>query len=277
MTLPVIKIGGLILMPEWADTAVILSTRPHGETSIIVNVLTAEHGRQAGLVRGGQSAKTRGLLQPGNKVDVSWRARLEEHLGTMQLDLITPHAATVLDDSLRLAGLASVCAITEACLPEREPTRPVFDATATLLQMIADVVPFDESGGDKSGVHGSGDSWIGGYVRWEVGMLSIAGYALGLDKCGVTGVSEGLVYVSPRTGVAVTEVGAGIHADRLLPLPSFLGGDSKKNFEEDLLNGVELTGHFLEKQVFGLHHQPLPPARARLGVLVRRHLHNEGS
>ena len=250
-------------MPEWTDTAVILSARPHGENAIIANVLTAEHGRQAGLIRGGQSSKFRGLIQPGNLVEAHWRARLEEHLGTMQLDLITPHASTVLDDALRLAGLASVCAIMEACLPEREPARPVFDATDAVLQMITS--------------EDLGDSWIGGYVRWEIGMLGIAGYALGLDKCGVTGATEDLLYVSPRTGVAVTAAGAGVHAPRLLPLPGFLGGSSKKTLEEDLLDGMELTGHFLEKQVFGLHHQPLPPARERLLTLARKRLHPEDS
>lgn len=245
-------------MPEWTDTAVILSARPHGETSVIANILTAEHGRQAGLIRGGQSSKMKGLLQPGNRVDVSWRARLEEHLGSMQFDLVTPYASVVLDDALRLAGLASVCAIMEACLPEREPARPVFDATDALLQMITS--------------EELGDSWIGGYVRWEMGILSIAGYALGLDKCGVTGETDNLYYVSPRTGVAVTKAGAGSHAPRLLPLPRFLGGESEKTLEEDLLDGMHLTGHFLEKQVFGLNHQPLPPARQRLTMLAQKRL-----
>jgi DNA repair protein RecO (recombination protein O) len=246
-------------MPEWTDTGVILSARPHGETSMVANVLTAGHGRQAGLVRGGQSSKMRGLLQPGNLVEVSWRARLEEHLGSMQIEIITPYTATILDDPLRLAGLASVCVIMEACLPEREPAQPVFEATDALLQMIA-----HSASGE--------DSWIGGYVRWEVGMLSIAGYALGLDKCGVTGAEEDLFYVSPRTGVAVTKAGAGIHAARLLPLPSFLGGNSEKTLEEDLLDGMELTGYFLQKRVFALQHQPLPPARERLQLLVEKHL-----
>lgn len=245
-------------MPEWTDQAIILSTRPHGESSAIVNLLTADHGRQVGLVRGGQSAKTRGSLQMGNQIDVSWRARLEDHLGTMQIDVQTAPAALILDDALRLAGLASVCAIMQACLPEREPARPVFDATKSVLDMITSTE--------------LGDGWIGGYVRWELGMLSVAGYALGLERCGVTGESDGLAYVSPRTGVAVTKAGAGIHADRLLCLPAFLGGESQKTFEQDLLDGMQLTGHFLERRVFGLNHQPLPPPRERLYTLAQKHL-----
>ena len=248
-------------MPDWSDQALILSVRPHAEHDAVVTVLTAGHGRHAGLVRGGQSSKHRGVLQPGNKVDVFWRARLAEHLGAMQIDMITPHASVVLDDRFRLAGLASVCAVMEACLPEREPAEPVFNATEAIIGMITS--------------EDLGDQWLGGYVRWEIGMLSIAGYALDLERCGVTGDRAGLEYVSPRTGVAVTRAGAGIHADRLLHLPGFLGGCGEKTLEEDLLAGMQLTGHFLERRVFGVHHQPLPPARQRLMALAQRRLNPE--
>jgi DNA repair protein RecO (recombination protein O) len=248
-------------MPEWNDTGLILSVRPHAETAAIVNILTAEHGRQAGLVRGGQSRKMKGLLQPGNLVDVSWRARLEEHLGTMSFDLIKPYASNVLDDAFRLAGLSSVCSIMEATLPEREPAPGVYDATDLVVRMISDT--------DLD------NHWLAGYVRWEIGMLSLAGYGLGLERCGVTGQTEGLVYVSPRTGVAVTAAGAGEHAPRLLRLPSFLGGESTKTLEEDLLDGIELTGHFLETKVFGFQHKPLPPARARLIEIARKNFERE--
>lgn len=243
-------------MPEWNDQAMILSVRPHAEHDAIVNVITAEHGRHAGLVRGGQSSKHRGTLQPGNMVEVMWRARLAEHLGAMQVELLKPHASVVLDDSFRLAGLASVCAIMEACLPEREPAGGVYRATEAVISMIT--------------AEDVGDEWLGAYIRWELGMLEIAGYALGLDHCGVTGDREGLEFVSPRTGVAVTRAGAGIHADRLLHLPGFLGGIGEKTLEEDLLDGMQLTGHFLERRVFGAHHQPMPPARLRLLALAQK-------
>ena len=243
-------------MPEWSDQALILSVRPYAEHDAVVNVLTTSHGRQAGLVRGGQSSKHRGTLQPGNKVDVFWRARLAEHLGAMQIDMVTPHASVVLDDGFRLAGLSSVCAVMEACLPEREPAHAVYDATEAVIGMITS--------------EELGDQWLGGYIRWEIGMLSIAGYALDLERCGVTGDREGLEYVSPRTGVAVTRAGAGIHVDRLLPLPRFLGGCGEKTLEEDLLAGMQLTGHFLERRVFGVHHQPLPHARERLMALAEK-------
>ncbi len=252
-------------MPEWSDTAIILSIRPHGEQAALVNVLTKQHGRQAGLVRGGQSRSMRGVLQIGNAVVVTWRARLETHLGTMVTEMATPHASAVLDNPLRLAGLASTCAIIEGCVPEREPCEPVFDATDALISMMTD--------GDLE------EAWLAAYIRWEVAMLGIAGYALDLGRCAVTGERENLAYVSPRTGVAVTRAGAGIHVERLLRLPCFLGGiepddennpDNEKTVEQDLLDGMELTRHFLERRVFGLHHQPLPPSRERLAVLMRR-------
>lgn len=246
-------------MPEWTDTALVLSARPHGESGAVVSVLTEQKGRQAGLVRGGQSRSMRGVLQPGNMVSVTWRARLEEHLGGMTAELVKAHAALIMDDQLRLAGLASVCAIVEGCLPEREPCPGVHAATATLISMISE----DDH-----------PLWLAGLVRWEVAMLEIAGYALDLTRCGVTGEKQGLIYVSPRTGVAVTRAGAGIHAPRLLALPQFLGGDedrtAQKTVEEDVLDGMELTRHFMEKKVFGLHHQPLPQPRQRLDRLARQ-------
>ena len=138
----------------------------------------------------------------------------------MTFDLIKPYASNVLDDAFRLAGLSSVCAIMEAALPEREPARGVYEATDLIVQMITNLDAIEG---------GFGDHWLGGYIRWEIGMLGVAGYALELDRCGVTGAKDGLLYVSPRTGVAVTAAGAGIHAPRLLPLPSFLGRRERKN------------------------------------------------
>lgn len=247
-------------MPEWNDKGLILSTRPHAETAAIVTILTAEHGRQVGFVHGGQSSKKRGMLQPGNLVHVTWQARLEEHLGVIVADLITPYASTILDDAFRLAGLSSLCAITQVALPEREPAPAVFEATDLTVKMITDP--------------DTDDYWVRAYVSWELGMLSIAGYALGLERCSVTGATEGLAYVSPRTGAAVTEIGAGIHKSKLFPLPSFLGGINvqtpQKTLEEDLLDGMELTGHFLAKKVFGQAHQPLPSVRERLMSMARK-------
>ena len=252
-------------MPEWNDTALILSVRPHGEQAALVTVLTRENGRRAGLVHGGQSRSMRGVLQPGNAVKVEWRARLESHLGALKAEMVTPHASTLMEDPLRLAALTSLCAVVEGCVPEREPCPPVFGATEALVGLMADDA-IDEA-------------WLAAYVRWEIAMLEVAGYALDLGRCAVTGEKEGLVYVSPRTGAAVTRAGAGEHAPKLLLLPGFLGGvgqadgaGREKTVEQDLLDGMEMTRHFLEEKVFWLHHQPLPPARERFAAQVRRRL-----
>jgi len=247
-------------MPEWNDTALILSVRPHGETSSIVQLLTRHHGRHAGLVRGGQSRSQRGVLQPGNLVEASWRARLVEHLGSVSLEMTRPNASYVLDQPIGLAGLASACAVLEGCLPEREPHQGVFDATTALVELVTGEV--------------DAEIWLAAYIRWEIAMLDVAGYALDLGRCGITGERAGLSYVSPRTGVAVTSHAAGLHKPRLLVLPRFLGGtrdgDEDDLLEQDLLDGLRLTRHFLERKVFGLHHLPLPAARARLDDLVQR-------
>ena len=247
-------------MVSWSDIGIILSCRPYGETAAIVNLLTLNHGRQAGLVQGGQSRRMRGLLQCGNQVEASWQARLHEQLGQFKVNLTESHAAKVFDDALCLSGLASVCAIAESCLPEREPMPEVFSATMLLLDAITD--------------SDIGNEWLIGYIKWELRMLQLAGYGLKLDCCGVTGVEEGLAYVSPRTGVAVTVAGAGVHADRLMHLPQFLGGISQKKLEEDLLDGMQLTAHFLERQIFGLYHQPLPLPRQNLMALAEKKFGN---
>ncbi len=244
-------------MPDWADEGIILSARSYGENDVIINVLTPSQGRYAGLVRGGQSRKSRGLLQLGNKLDLNWRGRNAESLGAFTVDMITPYGSMFFDDSLRLCGLSAACALMEACVPEREPVFPIYRAAAALIALIADM--------------DLGDAWLGGYVRWELGMLEAAGYGLEFDRCGVTGADSNLEFVSPRTGVAVTRAAAGTHISRLLPLPQFLGGDTKdsdKSIEQDLLDGLSLTGHFLSRRIFDLHNKPLPPPRVRLMALA---------
>ncbi len=176
---------------EWSDTAIVLSARPHGESAAIVNLLTREHGRHAGLIRGGAGRRTRGVLQPGNEVAATWRARLSEHLGTLVCELERARAAALMDDAPRLAGLRSACAIAEAGLPERDPHREVFDSTVDLLDAMANT-----------------PGWRLDYVRWELRLLADLGFGLDLSACAATGVTDDLTYVSPRTGRAVSNEAA---------------------------------------------------------------------
>ena len=184
--------------------------RPHGETSAVITVFAPGQGRHAGLVRGGSQPKMRSALQPGSRVQASWRARLAETLGYMTIEPVRSTAALVLDDGLRLAGLASICALLDGCLAEREAQPALYAATRSLLDLVC--------------IEDAQHRWIEGYVRWEVGLLQCIGYSLDLERCAVTGATEGLVHVSPKSGRAVSRGAAGKFADRMLLLPAFLGG-----------------------------------------------------
>jgi DNA repair protein RecO (recombination protein O) len=240
-------------MPEWTDNGIIIDCRPHGEDAAIVQVLTKDHGRYAGLVRGGQSRAMRPVAQPGNQVAIRFRARLDEHLGAMTIELIDANAARIMDDRMRLMALTSICALVQGAVAEREPVSTVFDATEAMIGLLSSDVETP--------------LWLAAYIRWEIGLLSVAGFGLELQRCAVSGVTEGLRYVSPRSGAAVTLDAAGEHTPRLLILPGFLGGESK-SLEEDVINGIRMTGHFIARQIFGVHHQPMAEARQRLQDMV---------
>lgn len=233
---------------EWSDDAIVLSARPHGETAALVVVLARDHGRHAGLVHGGQGTRMRPVLEPGNRVAVQWRARLAEQLGNFSIELERATAAAHLDDPMRLAALSSACALLDAVLPEREPHPEVHAATLALFESFAH------------------DFWAEVYVRWEAGLLEIAGFGLDLSRCAVTGqppsANDQLAFVSPRTGRAVSLSASEPFRDRLLPLPPFLLGLSDGGPEE-VAAGLDLTGHFLERHVFAARHVEVPPARTR--------------
>lgn len=225
--------------------------RPHGETAAIIEVLTAGHGRHAGVVRGGASRKMAAILQPGTGVQLEWRARLDDHIGSFTVEPIRSRAH-LLADRLALAGLMSTCALLRAALPERESHPTLWAATLTLMDALG------------------GDGWTSGYLRWELRLLEELGFGLDLSSCAVTGATEGLAFVSPKTGRAVTKKGAGDWADRLLPLPPGLMSDADLAPHE-VLSGLALTGFFLDRGLRPvLHERPLPEARARLIDLLAR-------
>ena len=236
---------------EWQDTGFVLAARRHGESALIVDLLTREHGRHAGLVRGGQSPKARAMLQPGNEVAAAWRGRLTEHLGTIGCELVRAHAARFLDDPGRLAGLTSAAALVGAALPEREPHEDVFASFAQLIEAFDSAV-----------------DWPAQYVRWEQNLLGALGFGLDLRHCAVSGATAGLAYVSPRTGRAVSRAAGLPHHDKLLLLPEFLWRDTPAN-EAELVLGMTLTGHFLAHHVFAPQGRPLPAARTRLAERMR--------
>lgn len=234
---------------QWEDEAILLSARRHGEGALVLQVFTPEHGRHGGLVRGGASRKHRSTYQPGNRLALTWRARLPDQLGSFTAELITPNAALVLDQAPRLAALTSVCALVERALPDRDPHPDLYNL---LCQLIATLT--------TSGI------WAENYVRFELALLADLGFGLDLTTCAVTG-SDGpdadLVYVSPRTGRAVSRQGAGEYVDRLLPLPGFLVGDNHAEVN-DIRDGLKLAGYFLERHLFAALDRPVPEARQAL-------------
>lgn len=237
---------------EWQDRAFVLAARRHGENGAIVELLTEEHGRHAGLVRGGQSPKLRAVLQLGNEVAAVWRGRLSEHLGTIACELVRPHAAGLLDDPDRLAGLTAAAALVAAALPEREPYPDVFASFEGLLRAL-------DSAAD----------WTASYVGWERDLLAALGFGLDLSRCAVSGTTIDLAYVSPRTGRVVSRAAGLPYRDKLLVLPRFLWCDEPADRRQIEL-GMILTEHFLVHHVFVPQGQTLPAARSRLAERMRR-------
>jgi DNA repair protein RecO (recombination protein O) len=237
---------------EWHDTGFVLAARRHGESAIIVELLTREHGRHAGLVRGGQSLKVRAMLQIGNEVAALWRGRLAEHLGTIACELAQAHSAQILDDPDRLAGLTAAAALTVAALPEREPHPDIFASFGSLVEALD-----------------SATDWSARYVRWELDLLSALGFGLDLACCAVTGEATDLAYVSPRTGRAVSRTAGLPYHDKLLGLPEFLWRAVSADRNQIAL-GLTLTGHFLAHHVFLPQGRALPAARTRLAERLGR-------
>lgn len=233
---------------EWREEGVLLSVRPHGESAAIIETFSAGNGRFAGVVRGGASRRMAPILQPGAQLDLTWRARLSEHLGQFLAEPVRARAADVLGDRTGLAGLSSICALLAFSLPERAPYPALYAKSVALL---------DGLGAER---------WALAYLSWELDLLEQMGFGLDLTRCAVTGSSEDLLYVSPKTGRAVSGAGAGDWADRLLPLaPSLVGG------ADDLAGGFAVTGHFLHAHLAAsLGDKPLPAARDRLIKLLLR-------
>lgn len=231
---------------EWQGDGLILNTRRHGETSVIVDVLTRDRGRHTGLVRGGRSRTMRPVLQPGNLVHVVWRARLEDHLGAFTVDPHRMVVAGIIDDVHRLAALTTVTTLA-SLLPEREPHPRVYDASLLLIEQLQDDAV-----------------WPAVLVKWEMGLLEELGFGLDLGKCAASGETTGLTHVSPRTGRAVCAREAEPWKDKLLALPAFVAGPSGAPTSAEVVQGMKLTGHFLARHIFEPRGISVPEQRQRI-------------
>lgn len=229
---------------EWKDEGIILAVKRHGESSAICELLTATRGRTLGLVRGGRSRQMRPVLQPGNIVSATWRARLEEHLGNFVLEPLELKAGMLMGEAMRLAALTTLTAEAQL-LPEREPHPRIYEAMRVVLDALEDE-----------------GTWPALLVRWEMGLLDELGFGLDLARCAATGARDNLVYVSPKTGRAVSHDAGFAYHDRMLLLPAFLKGSEAGAPElADVLAGFKLTGYFLDRHVFGPRGITAPESR----------------
>jgi len=240
---------------EWSDDVIVLSVRAHGETSAIVETLAREHGRHSGLVRGGASRKMRAVLQPGNTLRAQWRARLSEHLGNFTLELAAARAGALMDSRMALAGLNAFTSVAGAVLPERESHASAYAAAEILLDAMM------EDGFSH---------WGPLYVSWEAGLLQELGFGLDLSRCAATGAVDDLIFVSPKSGRAVSRAAGEGYRDRLFPLPPFLlGSQNASPSAADIAAGLRLTEYFLLERVLRPNGRTMPGARHRLGEIAR--------
>jgi DNA repair protein RecO (recombination protein O) len=237
---------------DFTDEGILISARPLGEANAIVELLTRSHGRHLGLVRGGRSRRLRPLLQPGNVLSLNWRARLSEHLGSFAVELLSPHAARVLDDEAALAAIGALTGLAKQ-LPERDPHPQLYRGAIEVLRALDD-----------------GSVWPALLVRWELMLLQDLGFGLDLSECAATGVDTDLIFVSPRSGRAVSRDAGQPYCDRLLKLPRFFLEEGAPSTPEDWVAGLLLTGHFLERDVLAPQGQALPQPRDRLLELLAR-------
>jgi DNA repair protein RecO (recombination protein O) len=232
---------------EWRDEGLIIGVRRHGEASTIIEAMTRAHGRHLGLVRGGRSARLRATLQPGNTIGLVWRARLDEHLGAYAVEPLSLRAGRLMESALALAGINYLAALIRL-LPERDPHEGVYET----LSLIADAL--DDGALAPPLV-----------ARFEAQMLAECGFSLDLSRCAATGATDGLAYVSPKSGRAVSAAAGAPWRDRLLPLPAFLREGARleaRPTAEDVADGFRLTGFFLARDLFSLRGEPLPDSRA---------------
>ncbi|HEX3937681.1 MAG TPA: DNA repair protein RecO [Xanthobacteraceae bacterium] len=240
---------------QWTDESIVLGVKRHGESSVILELMTRAHGRHLGLVRGGTGTRLRGVLQPGNGLDATWRARLDEHLGHYTVEPLILRTARYLASAHAVHGvihLAGLCRL----LAERESHPAIFAALEAILDCLHDpqaAAPM--------------------IARFELNFLAELGFGLDLSSCAATGVTDDLVYVSPRSGRAVSRSGGEAYRDRLMRLPAFLHMEGSPESVQDLADAFALTGFFLDRHAFAPRGLPVPEARARfvaaLGSLVQ--------
>ena len=240
---------------EWRDEGIILGTRKHGETSAILEVMTRSHGRHLGLVRGGRSRKQQPVLQAGNRIDILWRARLDEHLGTFQAEALELNAARLFDSAAAIYGLQTLAGHLRL-LPERDPHEKLYETLGLVIEHLDDPLAAGEL-----------------VVRFELMLLDELGFGLDLSECAATGARDDLAYVSPKSGRAVSRAAGKPWQDKMLVLPAFLlRGSGLRADRGAIEDAFRLTGFFFSRHVYEPRGLVEPEARAAfLGALRRHH------
>jgi len=238
---------------QWTDEGIVLGVKRYGESSVILELMTVERGRHLGLVRGGGGRRLRGVLQPGNTLRATWRARLDDHLGTYAVEGVNLRAAGFLSAAHAVHGVTHLAALCRL-LAEREPHAGIHGALEEILDAL------DDPSAAAPVV-----------ARFELAFLAELGFGLDLASCAATGATDDLIYVSPRSGRAVSRSGGEAYREKLMRLPAFLRTQAAPESAADLADAFKLTGFFLERYAFAPRGLPLPDARARFiaAVLVR--------
>lgn len=238
---------------EWKDRGTVLGARRHGETSVILEVMTEKRGRHLGLVRGGRSRKMQATIQPGNDLEITWRARLDEHLGTMTVEPTRSRAAEIMESRLALSAVQMQSELLRL-LPEREPNKQLYTAFQVCLEHLESPTLLAEL-----------------LIRFELAILEALGFGLDLSACVRSGSNAGLIYVSPKSGRAVGADVGEPYKDRLLALPAFLTAQQAETAQrtaDSLAEGFVLTRYFLERHVYQPRALKLPDMRVEAVRLI---------
>jgi len=239
---------------RWESEGIVLGFSLHNEKSYILEVLTKEHGRHKGLIRGIHSKNLRSIIEPGNEVKALWSGRLETHLGNFTIEPIKAWSSLILNQKDKLTALSSLCSLVSLTMAEKQPNDLIYYNSKEMIKKIS-----------------SDDDWIKEYIKWELELLSEIGYGIDLSKCAVTSKKDELVYVSPTSGRAVTLEGAGPYKDRLIKLPKFIVSKDSECDNNDIVNGLELTEYFLRKRFFEPNNLNFPQIRNRLKEIFNKH------
>jgi len=246
---------------EWTDEAIVLGVRKHGETSVIVELMTRERGRHLGLVQGGRSRSMRPVLQPGNSVQATWRARLDEHLGQYKLEAGRLRAAQLMESAHGIYALQTLSSHLRL-LPERDAHRPLYETLDVVLDNLETPAIAAEL-----------------LIRFELALLDELGFGLDLSRCAASGTRENLLYVSPKSGRAVSAEAGRPWAEKMLALPTFLLERDLPRVDgatlDDIEAGFDLTTYFLDRHVYSVRAQPAPQEREGFVRSIKKVLTNE--